>query len=96
MTGSSETVGVLCAKISTSLMFSHLAEFAKRVKLSGTAEELESFRYLKAVLDGYGYVTSLILHDAYISLPGAHCSRSRARPLAASRIRSRAPRRPAA
>ena len=70
MTGSSETVGVLCAKISTSLMFSHLAEFAKRVKLSGTAEELESFRYLKAVLDGYGYVTSLIQHDAYISLPG--------------------------
>ena len=70
MTGSSETVGVLCATISTSLMFSHLAEFAKRVKLSGTAEELESFRYLKAVLDGYGYVTSLIQHDAYLSLPG--------------------------
>ena len=72
MTRSSETgtVGVLCAEISTSLMFSHLAEFAKRVKLSGTAEELESFRYLQAMLDGYGYVTSLIQHDAYISLPG--------------------------
>ena len=72
MTKSSEsgTVGALGAKISTSLMFSHLAEFAKRVKLSGTAEELESFRYLQAVLDGYGYVTSLIQHDAYISLPG--------------------------
>jgi hypothetical protein len=69
MTGSSETgtVGVLCAEISTSLMFSHLAEFAKRVKRSGTAEELESFRYLQAMLDGYGYVTSLIQHDAYIS-----------------------------
>src|SRR5215203_4012821 len=51
-------------------MFSHLAEFAKRVKLSGTAEELESFRYLQALLGGYGYVTRLIQHDAYISLPG--------------------------
>ena len=44
--------------------------FARRMKLSGTAEELESFRYLKATLDGYGYRTELILHDAFISLPG--------------------------
>ncbi len=51
-------------------MMRHLEEFARRVKLSGTAEELESFRYLKATLDGYGYQTELILHDAYISLPG--------------------------
>ncbi|MBV9754980.1 MAG: M28 family peptidase [Hyphomicrobiales bacterium] len=49
----------------------HCAEFAKRVKLSGTPEELESFRYLKSCLDGYGYRTELLSHDAYISLPGA-------------------------
>jgi hypothetical protein len=51
-------------------MMGHLAEFARRVKFSGTAEELESFRYLQATLDGYGYHTELIQHDAYISLPG--------------------------
>ncbi len=51
-------------------MMRHLQEFARRVKLSGTPEELESFRYLQATLDGYGYATTLIMHDAYISLPG--------------------------
>jgi len=49
----------------------HCREFAKRIKLSGTPEELESFRYLKSCLDGFGYRTALIAHDAYISLPGA-------------------------
>jgi len=33
-------------------------------------EERDSFRYLQTVLDGYGYRTELIEHDAYISLPG--------------------------
>jgi hypothetical protein len=51
-------------------MFNHLTEFARRVKLSGTPEELESFRYLQHTLDGYGYRTTLLQHDAYISLPG--------------------------
>ena len=48
----------------------HCVEFAKRVKLSGTPDELESFRYLKSCLDAYGYRTELLSHDAYISLPG--------------------------
>ena len=60
----------LCASVDAGAMMRHLEEFAKRVKLSGTPEELESFRYLQATLDGYGYKTDLILHDAYISLPG--------------------------
>src|SRR5580704_1998327 len=51
-------------------MMRHLEEFARRVKLSGTPQELESFRYLQGFLDGYGLKTELILHDAYISLPG--------------------------
>ncbi len=42
----------------------------QRVKLSGTPEELESFRYLQHTLDSYGFVTRLIHHQAYISLPG--------------------------
>ncbi len=49
----------------------HVGEFAKRIKLSGSKEELESFHYLRAQLDGLGYRTRLISHDAYISLPGA-------------------------
>ena len=48
----------------------HLREFARRVKLSGTPEELESFRYLEACMLSFGYATRLLLHDAYISLPG--------------------------
>ena len=60
-------------------MFSHLREFAKRVKLSGTAEELESFAYLRAVLEGYGYITKLIQHDAYISFASSGHSEHRTR-----------------
>jgi hypothetical protein len=56
--------------VSGTELMRHCAEFAKRTKLSGTPGELESFRYLQACLDGYGYRTSLFSHDAYISLPG--------------------------
>ncbi len=51
-------------------LMAHIGEFARRVKLSGTAEELESFRYLQAEMDGFGYRTELLTHDAFISLPG--------------------------
>ena len=61
----------LSAAVSGKELMAHCVEFAKRVKLSGTPEELESFHYLKKCLDGYGYRTKLILHDAYISLPRA-------------------------
>ena len=60
----------LCDAVSSPAMMTHVEEFARRVKLSGTPEELESFLYLKAQLDTYGLATNLILHDAYISLPG--------------------------
>jgi len=65
-----EHIARLCAAVDPAAMMRHLEEFARRVKLSGTPEELESFRYLKTVLDGYGYRTELIEHEAYISLPG--------------------------
>ena len=61
---------VLIKDLSNENMMAHLHEFAKRVKLSGTPEELESFRYLKSRMDSYGFRTNLIQHDAYISLPG--------------------------
>jgi hypothetical protein len=60
----------LCAAVDAATMLRHLEEFARRMKLSGTPEEFESFRYLQSVLDGYGYRTRLIRHPAYISLPG--------------------------
>lgn len=52
-------------------LMGHIREFARRVKLSGTSEELESFRYLHAQMETYGYHTRLLQHDAYISLPGS-------------------------
>jgi hypothetical protein len=61
----------LRGEVSASAMMRHLEEFARRIKLSGTPEELESFHYLRARLDEYGYRTDLISHPAYISLPGA-------------------------
>ncbi|MDL2408690.1 M28 family peptidase [Rhizobium calliandrae] len=48
----------------------HIREFSRRVKLSGTPEELQSFHYLQAEMDAYGYRTRLLSHDAFISLPG--------------------------
>jgi hypothetical protein len=51
-------------------LMEHVREFSRRVKLSGTTEELESFRYLQAQMESYGYDVQLIQHDAYISLPG--------------------------
>ena len=48
----------------------HMQELARWVKLSGTPDELQSLRYFQAKLDEYGYRTKLIMHDAYISLPG--------------------------
>ena len=65
-----QDISRLCGAVDPAVMMRHLEEFSRRMKLSGTAEELESFRYLQATLDGYGYKTDLILHDAYISLPG--------------------------
>jgi hypothetical protein len=59
----------LLASVDRGRLMTHVGEFAKRVKLSGSAEELESFRYLKAEMRGFGYRTTLLSHDAYISLP---------------------------
>ena len=47
------------------------ALMARRQKLSGTPDELASMKDIQARLDGYGYRTALLSHDAYISLPGA-------------------------
>jgi hypothetical protein len=51
-------------------MFAHLREFARWVKLSGTPDELQSLHSVRAKMEEYGYRTRLLMHDAYISLPG--------------------------
>jgi hypothetical protein len=59
----------LLESVDRSRLMAHIGEFAKRVKLSGSPQELESFRYLEAEMGSYGYRTELLSHDAYISLP---------------------------
>ena len=61
----------LCKAVDDEAMMRHLEVFARRVKLSGTPEELESFHYLRDQLQSFGVPARLIMHDAYISLPGA-------------------------
>ena len=60
----------LCGAVNRDRLMADLAEFARRVKLSGTAEELQSFHYLQARMDAAGFRTRLLSHQAYISLPG--------------------------
>lgn len=52
-------------------LMGHCGAFARYVKLSGSAEELASMRYVQGEMDAAGYRTTLLSHDAYISLPGA-------------------------
>ena len=60
----------LCEAVDGSILMGHMQELARWVKLSGTPDELQSLHYFQAELDEYGYRTNLIMHDAYISLPG--------------------------
>ncbi len=63
-------IDAACAAVSESALMAHAAEFARYVKLSGTPGERASLDYVRSCLDGFGYRTELLLHDAYISLPG--------------------------
>ncbi|MFC7397452.1 M28 family peptidase [Chelatococcus sp. GCM10030263] len=57
-------------RVDAEVMMRHLAELARWTKLSGTAEEAESLRYIERQMAAYGYVTRILHHPAYISLPG--------------------------
>jgi len=52
-------------------LMEHVRRIARWRRHAGTAEEREAFGYLQTALDGYGYATRLLVHDAYISLPVA-------------------------
>ncbi|SEP77069.1 PA domain-containing protein [Faunimonas pinastri] len=64
------TLEQIADEVDRERLMAHMREFARRVKLSGTPEELESFLYLQEQMKGFGYRTELLSHDAYISLPG--------------------------
>jgi hypothetical protein len=52
-------------------MMANLGQIARWQKLSGTAEERTALAFIEGRMRDYGYRTETILHDAYISLPGA-------------------------
>ncbi|MFC7554364.1 hypothetical protein ACFQU7_22405 [Pseudoroseomonas wenyumeiae] len=64
------TLESLRAEVDGPRMMQDLAGLAQWVKLSGTPEEMEGIRFLQARLDAAGYRTQVLMHDAYISLPG--------------------------
>lgn len=57
------------AGVSGDRMMALLGRMAQWTKVSGTATELECFHFLKEHLDGLGIPATVILHDAYISIP---------------------------
>ena len=65
-----DQAGSLCGQVDQAFLMGDMRVFAQRTKLSGTAEELESFRYLQQRMAGLGFRTELLSHDALISLPG--------------------------
>jgi hypothetical protein len=77
------TIASLCAAVSGPTLMEHCRDFALRVKLSGTPDELASLQTVQAALDGFGYRTTLLRHDAYIGLPGPARVEADGRPLAA-------------
>lgn len=56
--------------ISSKNLMEHLTKICQWERLSGTAEELEAFQYVEKKLKSIGAATTLLFHDAYISLPG--------------------------
>lgn len=56
-------------EISAENMLDTVRKIASWERLSGSAEELEAFHYLKKRLEAYDYRTRLLSCDAYISLP---------------------------
>jgi hypothetical protein len=57
-------------QVSAERMMADVEALAHWVRLSGTPEELEAARYTQQQLRAAGCRTRLLLHDAYISLPG--------------------------
>jgi hypothetical protein len=60
----------LYERVSVKRLMADVEALARWVRLSGTPEELEAFHYVQRQLKAAGCKTTLIMHDAFISLPG--------------------------
>jgi hypothetical protein len=60
----------LVQEISIDRMMETTRTIAQWVRLSGSEDELRAIGYVRSLLDGYGFESEVIMHDAYISLPG--------------------------
>ncbi|MGU3401282.1 M28 family peptidase [Brucellaceae bacterium D45D] len=68
--GDGQALAALKSDVSGERLMKTVGNMARWTKLAGTQPELESLETLRAELLDAGYRVSLILHDAYISLPG--------------------------
>jgi hypothetical protein len=57
-------------QVSRENLMEHTRTITRWKRHAGTPEELEAARYMEAELARMGYTTRMILHDAYISVPG--------------------------
>lgn len=60
----------LLSQVSADYLMSYTKQIASQVRLSGSEEELDSFRYVQRELEGWGLATRLLFHDGYVSWPG--------------------------
>jgi hypothetical protein len=58
------------AGISGERMMEDLGAIVRWTRLAGSAEELEAARYVESRLRAAGAAAQIVLHDAYVSLPG--------------------------
>jgi hypothetical protein len=61
----------LLSQVSADKLMDYTANISRETRTSGTPEELRAFEYAKTKLEEWGWNTRLILHDAYVSWPGA-------------------------
>ncbi|MGQ0571892.1 MAG: M28 family peptidase [Armatimonadota bacterium] len=62
-------------QVSVKRLMADVEALSQWVRLSGTPEELAAFKYVQRQLRRAGCTTKLILHDAFISLPGPASSK---------------------
>jgi hypothetical protein len=65
------TPQALAAEVSGARLMDTLRHLERFVKLAGTPAERESLEGLQSRLAAYGFATRMVMHAAYISLPGA-------------------------
>src|SRR5947209_19857603 len=60
----------LVQEVSIDRLMETTRTIAQWIRLSGSEDEMRAVEYVRGLLDGYGFQTEVMMHDAYISLPG--------------------------